>query len=163
MTTHSEQYLTFIIRGEEHAVPILRVKEIIEYETVTRVPGTPQWVRGVINLRGAILPVIDLASKFGHAESAVTKTTCTVVVETNLRDELITVGVMADAVSEVLDFTAGQIEPPPSFGTHVRVDYLLGMGKLERKLVLILDIDRLLSPVELEEAVAATAPESVAV
>jgi purine-binding chemotaxis protein CheW len=154
----TEQYLTFVIRGEEHAVPILRVKEIIEFETVTRVPGTPAWVRGVINLRGAILPVIDLASKFGHDASPVTRTTCTVVVETQLRGELITVGVMADAVSEVLDFSAGQIEPPPSFGTHVRVDYLLGMGKLDRKLVLILDIDRLLSPVELEEAVAATEP-----
>lgn len=157
MSTHSEQYLTFIIRNEEHAVPILRVREIIEFETVTHVPGTPSWVRGVINLRGAILPVIDLAAKFGHESSAVTKTTCTVVVETQLRGDWITVGVMADAVSEVLDLTAEQIEPPPSFGTHIRVDYLLGMGKLDRKLVLLLDIDRLLSPVELEVAVAATA------
>jgi purine-binding chemotaxis protein CheW len=156
MTTHSEQYLTFIIRGEEHAVPILRVKEIIEFETVTGVPGTPPWVRGVINLRGAILPVVDLAAKFGHPPSPVIKTTCTVVVETELRGEMISVGVMADAVSEVLDLSSDQIEPPPSFGTQIRVDYLLGMGKLERKLVLILDIDRLLSPVELEHAVAAT-------
>jgi purine-binding chemotaxis protein CheW len=155
MSSQSEQYLTFIVRGEEHAVPILRVKEIIEFETVTRVPGTPSWVRGVINLRGAILPVVDLASKFGDDESPVTKTTCTVVVETTHRGETITIGVMADSVSEVIDFTADQIEPPPSFGTHVRVDYLLGMGKLERKLVLLLDIDRLLSPVELQEAVAA--------
>lgn len=152
----TEQYLTFIVRGEEHAVPILRVKEIIEFETVTRVPGTPEWVRGVINLRGAILPVVDLSTKFGGNESAVTKTTCTVVVETNHRGETITIGVMADSVSEVIDFAADQIEPPPSFGTHVRVDYLLGMGKLDKKLVLILDIDRLLSPVELQEAIAAT-------
>ncbi|HEX2833349.1 MAG TPA: chemotaxis protein CheW [Thermoanaerobaculia bacterium] len=152
----TEQYLTFIVRGEEHAVPILRVKEIIEFETVTRVPGTPEWVRGVINLRGAILPVVDLSTKFGGNESVVTKTTCTVVVETSHRGETITIGVMADSVSEVIDFTAAQIEPPPSFGTHVRVDYLLGMGKLDRKLVLILDIDRLLSPVELQEAIAAT-------
>ncbi|HET7434337.1 MAG TPA: chemotaxis protein CheW [Thermoanaerobaculia bacterium] len=149
------QYLTFMVRGEEHAVPILRVKEIIEFETVTRVPGTPSWVRGVINLRGSILPVVDLSSKFGHGESAVTKTTCTVVVETNHRNDTIVLGVMADSVSEVLDFAADQIEPPPSFGTAVRVDYLAGMGKVDRKLVLILDIDRLLSPVELEAAVAA--------
>ncbi|HEX7828464.1 MAG TPA: chemotaxis protein CheW, partial [Thermoanaerobaculia bacterium] len=92
----------------------------------------------------------------GGDESPVTKTTCTVVVETSHRGETIAIGVMADAVSEVIDFTAEQIEPPPSFGTHVRVDYLLGMGKLDRKLVLLLDIDRLLSPVELEQAVGAT-------
>ena len=158
MHTHSEQYLTFVIRGEEHGVPILQVREIIELERVTHVPGTPPWVRGVINLRGAILPVIDLAAKFGHEPSPVTKTTCTVVVETSLRGELITIGVMADAVSEVLDLAPEQIEPAPSFGTHVRVDYLLGMGKVDRKLVLLLDLDRLLSPVELEETVAATEP-----
>ncbi|HEX7830806.1 MAG TPA: chemotaxis protein CheW, partial [Thermoanaerobaculia bacterium] len=111
MTQHSEQYLTFIVRGEEHAVPILRVREIIEFETVTRVPGTPSWVRGVINLRGSILPVVDLSSKFGGDESPVTKTTCTVVVETSHRGETIAIGVMADAVSEVIDFTAEQIEP----------------------------------------------------
>ena len=152
----TEQYLTFIVRGEEHAVPILRVREIIEFETVTHVPGTPARVRGVINLRGAILPVVDLAAKFGAERSNVTNTTCTVVVETNHRGDIIPIGVMADAVSEVVDLTAEQIEPPPSFGTHVRVDYLLGMGKLDRKLVLLLDLDRLLSPVELELATGAT-------
>jgi purine-binding chemotaxis protein CheW len=163
----SQQHLTFIIRGEEHAVPILRVKEIIEFETVTRVPGTPAYVRGVINLRGAVLPVIDLAAKFGHGESAAGKTTCIVVVETRLRDELLVIGVMADAVSEVLDLRDDDIEPPPSFGTHIRVDYLLGMGKVAGagaagKLVLILDIDRLLSPVEMQEAIAATGEPAVA-
>ncbi|MGN6183533.1 MAG: chemotaxis protein CheW [Thermoanaerobaculia bacterium] len=152
----TEQYLTFIVRGEEHGVPILRVKEIIEFSTVTRVPGTPAWVRGVINLRGVILPVVDLSTKFGGDESIVTKTTCTVVVETKHHGETLTIGVMADAVSEVVDFTPEQIEPAPSFGTHVRVDYLRGMGKLERKLVLLLDIDRLLSPVELQTALEAT-------
>jgi purine-binding chemotaxis protein CheW len=157
MSAHSDQYLTFIIRGEEHAVPILRVKEIIEFEAVTAVPHTPDYVRGVINLRGAVLPVIDLAAKFGHESSAVTKTTCIVVVETQLHNELLTVGVLADAVSEVLDLSTDQIEATPSFGTHVRTDFLLGVGKLAKKLVLLLDIDRLLSPVELETAVAATA------
>ncbi len=168
MSAHSDQYLTFIIRGEEHAVPILRVKEIIEFEAVTAVPHTPEYVRGVINLRGAVLPVIDLAAKFGHEPSAVTKTTCIVVVETQLSNrssatphsgvaELLTVGVLADAVSEVLDLSADQIEATPSFGTHVRTDFLLGVGKLAKKLVLLLDIDRLLSPVELETAVAAAA------
>lgn len=156
MSAHSDQYLTFIIRGEEHAVPILRVKEIIEFEAVTAVPHTPSYVRGVINLRGAVLPVIDLSAKFGFDAAQITKTTCIVVVETQLQNELITVGVLADSVSEVLDLSSDQIEPPPSFGTHVRVDFLLGVGKLAKKLVLLLDIDRLLSPIELESAVAAT-------
>jgi purine-binding chemotaxis protein CheW len=148
-----EQYLTFIIRGEEYAVGILRVKEIIEYETVTRVPAVPVHVRGVINLRGAVLPVVDLAAKFGGEESAPSKTTCIVVVETRLRDEMVVAGLMADAVSEVVDLAADQIEPPPPFGTGVRVDFLTGMGKLDGRLVLILDIDRVLSPVELQSAI----------
>jgi purine-binding chemotaxis protein CheW len=152
---NKEQYLTFFIRGEEYAVGILRVKEIIEYETVTHVPAVPAHVRGVINLRGALLPVVDLAAKFGAHESAPTKTTCIVVVETKLNDEIVIAGIVADAVSEVVDVSDDQIEPPPSFGTGVRVDFLTGMGKLDGRLVLILDIDRVLSPVELMETIDA--------
>jgi purine-binding chemotaxis protein CheW len=151
-----EQYLTFFIRSEEYAVGILRVKEILEYETVTRVPGMPPHVRGVINLRGAVLPVVDLAAKFGHAETEVTRTTCIVVVETRVDGELLVVGLLADAVSQVIDLAADQIEPPPSFGTGIRIDFLTGMGKAEGRLVLILDLDRILSPVELLEAIEAT-------
>ena len=150
-----EQYLTFFIRGEEYAVGILRVKEIIEYETVTRVPAVPPHVRGVINLRGAVLPVVDLAAKFGSPETDVTRTTCIVIVETQLRDEIVVAGIMTDAVSEVVDLGADQIEPPPPFGTGVRVDFLVGMGKLDGRLVLILDIDRVLSPVELQQTIEA--------
>jgi purine-binding chemotaxis protein CheW len=141
----NHQYLTFLVRGEEYAAAILRVKEIIEYETVTRVPATPAHVRGVINLRGAVLPVVDLAAKFGHGATEPARTTCIVVVETRLGDELLTVGLLADAVSEVVDIADAAIEPPPSFGTNVCVDFLVGMGKLDGRLVLILDIDRLLS------------------
>lgn len=151
----SQQYLTFFIRGEEYAIGILRVREILEYETVTRVPTTPVHVRGVINLRGSVMPVIDLAAKFGHGETVPAQTTCVVVVETRLRDELVTVGLMADAVSEVVDIAAAAIEPPPSFGTHVRIDFLTGMGKLDGRLVLVLDIDRILSPVEIAETIDA--------
>ena len=154
----NQQYLTFFIRGEEYAVGILRVREILEYETVTRVPTTPSHVRGVVNLRGAVMPVIDLAAKFGHGESVPARTTCIVVVETRLRDEantLTTVGIMADAVSEVVDIAAEAIEPPPPFGTHVRIDFLIGMGKLEGRLVLVLDIDSILSPVEIEQTIDA--------
>jgi purine-binding chemotaxis protein CheW len=156
-----EQYLTFFIRSEEYAVGILRVKEIIEYETVTRVPAMPAHVRGVINLRGAVLPVIDLAAKFGHGESAPARTTCIVVVETQVDGELLVVGLMADAVSEVVDLASEQIEPPPPFGTNVRVDFLVGMGKLEGQLVLVLDLDRILSPVELQSALDAVATETI--
>ena len=152
-----EQYLTFFIRSEEYAVGILRVKEILEYEAVTRVPRMPSHVRGVINLRGAVLPVIDLAAKFGHPETEPTRTTCIVVVETKVEGEMLVIGVLADSVSQVIDLAAEQIEPPPSFGTSVRLDFLTGMGKPDGRLVLLLDLDRILSPVELLEAIDATA------
>jgi purine-binding chemotaxis protein CheW len=149
------QYLTFFIRDEEYAVEILRVKEIIEFEHVTRVPTTPAHVRGVINLRGAVLPVVDLSAKFGNAETELTRTTCIVVVETRLNDELLTIGVVSSAVSEVVDIADAAIEPAPSFGTGVSVDFLTGMGKLDGRLVLILDIDRVLSPVEIQQTIEA--------
>ena len=149
------QYLTFFIRDEEYAVEILRLREIIEFERVTHVPTMPAHVRGVINLRGAVLPVIDLATKFGHGHTDATRTTCIVVVETKLQNEWITVGVVASSVSEVVDIRESDIEAPPSFGTNVRVDFLTGMGKLDGRLVLILDIDRVLSPVEILETIEA--------
>jgi len=156
-------YLTFFIRGEEYAAPILRVKEIIEYETVTRVPSTPAHVRGVINLRGAVLPVIDLAAKFGSGETEATRTTCIVVVETRLDKtnigETLDVGLIADSVSEVVEIADEQIEEPPAFGTGIRVDFLAGMGKVDHKLVLVLDIDRVLSPVEIQQTIEAAALE----
>jgi purine-binding chemotaxis protein CheW len=153
----NSQYLTFFIRGEEYAVGILRVKEIIEYETVTRVPTTPAHVRGVINLRGAVLPVVDLAAKFGHGSIEPARTTCIVVVETRLGGGLLTVGLLADSVSEVVDIADAAIEPPPSFGTNIRVDFLIGMAKLDGRLALVLDLDRILSPAEVQQAIDAAA------
>lgn len=157
----TDQYLTFFIRTEEYAVEILRVKEIIEFERVTRVPSMPAHVRGVINLRGSVLPVIDLAAKFGHGESVPSRTTCIVVVETQIDGEVLVAGVIADAVSEVIDLPAAQIEPPPPFGTNVRVDFLAGMGKLDGRLVLVLDLDRILTPVEVLEIAEAAASEEI--
>jgi len=154
MQQSNDQYLTFFIRGEEYAVGILRVKEIIEYDTVTRVPTTPAHVRGVLNLRGTVLPVIDLAAKFGHGDTEATRTTCVIVAETKLDDAMLVVGLLADAVSTVVDIPADAIEPPPSFGTNVRVDFLTGMGKLEGRLVLILDLDRILSPIDVGQALS---------
>ncbi|HLG17969.1 MAG TPA: chemotaxis protein CheW [Blastocatellia bacterium] len=143
------QYLTFFLAGEEYAISILRVKEIIAYGTLTKVPTMPPFIRGVINLRGSVVPVVDLAVRFGMPESPVTKWTCIVIAEIDLEGEQTVMGVMADAVNQVLDLSPDDIEAPPAFGTQVRIDYLLGMGKVGKKFALILDIDRVLSPEEL--------------
>src|SRR6185437_4356702 len=124
-------------------------------ESVTRVPSLPAHMRGVINLRGAVLPVVAVAAKFGREESATTRTSCIVVVETKVEGDLVVVGLVADAVSEVVQIPDGTIEVPPSFGTGVRVDFLTGMGKLDGRIVLILDIDRVLAPVEIQQTIDA--------
>jgi purine-binding chemotaxis protein CheW len=142
------QYLTFFVGGEEYAVNILKVKEIIEYDTVTAVPNTAPWIRGVTNLRGNVVPVIDLAVKFGLPASQVSKLSCIVITEVSFDGDNLTMGVMADSVSQVLDFSENDIEAPPPFGTRVRIEFLLGMGKLGKKFCLILDIDKVLSAEE---------------
>lgn len=152
------QYLAFFLAGDECAIGILRVKEIIEFDSVTRVPATPPWVRGVMNLRGSVVPVIDLAVKFGLPPSTVTRRTCIVVVETDLEGERVVMGVMADSVSQVLDVAPEDVEPAPAFGTSVRVDYLLGLGRLQDRFVLLLDIDRVLSAAELLKVASVEAP-----
>ena len=151
------QYLTFYLAGEEYAIGILQVKEILEYDTLTKVPQTPASVRGVINLRGSVVPVVDLAAKFGLPPSPVTKRTCIVIVEVDLDGQRTVMGVLADAVSQVMDLGPTDVEPPPAFGTAVRVDYLQGMGKVGKKFVLILDMDRVLSAPELLATEALTA------
>jgi len=153
-TSRDGQYLSFFIAGEEYAVGILRVKEIIEFGSPTKVPSTPTWIRGVINLRGEVVPVVDLAAKFGLAATPVTKWTCVVIVETELEGQIHTMGVMVDTVSQVIDLAASDIERTPTFGTRVRVDFLLGMGKTGGKFVLLLDIDKVLSASEVLQAAA---------
>lgn len=140
-----EQYLTFLLAGEEYAISILEVKEIIEYDTVTTVPKTPKWIRGVINLRGSVVPVLDLGVKFGMGERPVTKTSCIIIVEGHVENQNTLMGVMADSVSQVMDIAPGEIQPVPAFGTRIRVDYLQGMAQLGKKFVLLLDIDKILS------------------
>jgi len=164
-TSDRAQYLTFSLSGGEYAIPVLSVREIIEHESVTRVPSTPDFVRGVINLRGSVVPVVDLARKFGLAESAVTKRTCIVIVEAASERGRTVLGVLADAVNQVVEFGPAEIEPPPSFGAPVRVDFLKGLGKLGDGFVLILDTDRVLSTDEMsgvtaipEKAIAAASP-----
>ncbi len=147
--TVQQQYLTFFLEDEEYAVNIQRVKEIIEYTTVTKVPKVPQWIRGVINLRGNVVPVVDLAVRFGLEERPVTKTTCIVIVEVQQDSERTVMGVIADAVNQVIDLAPKDIEEPPAFGTRVRLEYLFGMGKLGKKFALILNVDSVLSTAEL--------------
>jgi purine-binding chemotaxis protein CheW len=156
-----EQYLTFFIGDDEYAVGILRVREIIQYDAVTRVPKTPSWVRGVINLRGSVVPVVDLAVKFGLPESLPTKSTCIVIIETEIEGERAIMGVLADAVSQVVDLPPSEVQAPPTLGTRVRVDYLVGMGRSGKKFVLILDVDKVLSADEVLATVATVEPDEV--
>ena len=144
-----QQYLTFLLAGEEYAIGILKVKEIIEYDTVTVVPKTPKWIRGVINLRGSVVPVVDLAVKFGMEERAVTRTTCIVILEGQLENQNTTMGIVADSVNQVVDLTADDIREVPEFGTRVQVNYLLGMAQMSKKFALLLDVDKVLSTEEL--------------
>jgi len=144
-----QQYLTFMLGGETYAMGILAIKEIIEYGNLTEVPRMPQFIRGVINLRGAVVPVIDLSSRFGKQATQVTRRTCIVIVEVagggEMQNETQDVGVMVDAVNAVLEIPAGEIEPPPSFGANIRADFMSGMGKVNGKFVIILNIHHVLS------------------
>jgi chemotaxis signal transduction protein len=153
------QYLTFSVAGEEYGISVLTVREILEYDTITRVPRTPAFIRGVINLRGRVVPVVDLASRFGLPPSEVTKRTCVVIVEVELEGERTVMGLIADAVSQVIELGPDDIEPSPSFGTRVDVAYLKGMGRLEKRFVLLLNIDRVLSAGDAEEMAAAVSSE----
>jgi purine-binding chemotaxis protein CheW len=146
-----QQHLTFMIGGEEYAVSLLKVKEIIEFDTVTEVPKTPEWIRGVINLRGSVVPVIDLAVKFRQAPSIAGKLTCIVITEVECEGAATVMGIMADSVRQVIDLKPQDVEPPPTFGTRVKVDYLLGMARSGKKFCLILDTEKVLSTDELLE------------
>ncbi|MGO9085554.1 MAG: chemotaxis protein CheW [Candidatus Sulfotelmatobacter sp.] len=143
------QYLTFFTAGEEYAVNIGKVKEIVKYEAITTVPNTPVWIRGVTNLRGTVVPVVDLAVKFGLAASGTSKFSCIIITEVLFQGENLTMGVLADSVSQVLELSAEDIEETPPFGTQVKTEYLLGMGPLGKKFCLILDIDKVLSADEI--------------
>jgi len=143
------QYLTFLTAGEEYAISIVKVTEIVEYETVTTVPNTPIWIRGVTNLRGRVVPVVDLAAKFGLPLSSISKFSCIIITDVMFQGENLTMGVLADSVSQVIELSADEIEHTPPFGTRVKTEYLLGMGTLGKKFCLILDIDKVLSADEL--------------
>jgi purine-binding chemotaxis protein CheW len=143
------QYLGFSLADEQYALELLRIREIIEHVPITRVPGMPPAVLGVINLRGRVVPVVDLAVKLGLGPRPLTRWTCFIIVDALQEGERVPLGLLADSVSEVLDLSAEDIQPPPSFGTRLSVDSLRGVGRQQERFVLLLDLDRLLLPEEL--------------
>ena len=154
----AHQYLTFLLSGEMYALGILNVKEIIEYGQLTEIPMMPPFIRGVINLRGSVVPVIDLAARFGHTQSQVGKRTCIVIIEVHQGEDKHDLGIMVDAVSEVLEIPASEIEPPPSFGAKIRADFIAGMGKVAGKFVILLNIQHVLSVDEMALLSKVSAP-----
>ena len=139
------QYLTFVLNSEVFAMDIRCVREIIQHGAMTAVPLMPNFVRGVINLRGAVVPVIDLQARFGRAQARVGNKTCIVVIDASGEGEKTELGLMVDAVSEVIDIAKTDIEPAPQFGTSIQRDFIQGLGKVDGKFVVILDTARALN------------------
>ena len=152
------QFLTFMLAGEVFAIGILAIKEIIEYDHLTAVPMMPACIRGVINLRGSVVPVMDLSARFGNKAAQVTRRTCIVIVEIEAEGDRRDVGVIVDAVNEVLEIAAGDIEPAPAFGSRIRSDFIAGIGKVNGKFVILLNVDRVLSTDEIGALAAVDAP-----
>lgn len=161
--SEQQQYLTFLIGEEEYGVPVLRVREIVAYGSVTRVPSAPSWIRGVINLRGVIVPVVDLALKFGLPATRIGRRTCIVIVEVALVNEETAMGVLSDAVQEVATLAPEDIEPPPPFGSAVRIEFLIGMRTSGRGFLQLLDIDKVLATDELLAVTGLEVPKDTAV
>ena len=148
-THDQEQYLTFVLGGATFGIEILSIKEIIEYGQLTAVPMMPAFIRGVINLRGAVVPVIDLQARFGRESSPVSKRTCIVIVEIASGGETQDVGIVVDQVNEVVQIPGSEIEPAPSFGAGIRTDFIAGMGKLDGRFIVILRLEAVLAVDEL--------------
>lgn len=156
------QYLTFLVTGEIFAIAISSIKEIIEYRPPTDVPMMPAFMRGVINLRGRVVPVIDLSARFGRGRSEPTRRSCIVIVEV-AHEHQQELGIAVDGVSAVLEIADADIEPPPDFGARLRADFISGMGKLGERFVIILAIDKVLSIDELTLLGGAAGPAAEAV
>jgi purine-binding chemotaxis protein CheW len=145
------KYLTFKLAEEDYGISLLKVREIIGMMPITSVPRTPDFVKGVINLRGKVIPVTDLRLRFGMTESAYTDRTCIIVVEVKGTDSTLQTGIVVDAVTEVLPVKAEEIEPTPEFGAKVDTHYILGMANLDGAVKILLDIDRVLTTEEIAE------------
>ena len=143
------QYLTFKLEEEIFALDISKVREVLDFTSITKVPRTPEFMRGVINLRGNVVPVVDMRLKFGMTKTENTVNTCIIIVEIHLDGETTVLGALADAVQEVIELGSGQIEPAPKIGTRLKTDFIQGMGKQGEGFIIILDIDRVFSADEL--------------
>ncbi len=148
--TSTTQYLTFKLSDEVFAVDVAEVREILDFTTVTKVPQTPEFMRGVINLRGSVVPVVDMRLKFGLAMTEKTVNTCVIVMEMELEGEAVIVGALADSVQEVLELEPEQIEPAPRIGTKLNTEFIRGMGKRDEHFIIILDIEKVFTLDELE-------------
>ncbi|MEA1969797.1 MAG: chemotaxis protein CheW [Thermodesulfobacteriota bacterium] len=149
ITTKTGKYLTFTLADETYGIGILKVKEIIGMMPVTAIPRTPAFVKGVINLRGKVIPVIDLRLKFNMDSIAYSERTCIIVVEIEAKSGTVLIGIVVDAVSEVLNIKREEIEETPTFGISLNTDYILGMAKMEGKVKILLNIDKVLSSEEI--------------
>ncbi|WP_333875279.1 chemotaxis protein CheW [Methylobacter sp.] len=145
------QYLTFCAGNENLAISILDVKEIIEMNTITDVPMTPDYIRGVINLRGNVVPVIDLSARLGRQSSEITKRSCIVLVQVEYKDDAQLLGMLVDAVDEILEIPEANIMPPPDFGADIRTDFIQSMGRVGDEFIILLNINRVLSIKELSQ------------
>lgn len=143
------QYLSFMLGQEIFALDIAKVREVLDYRSPTKVPQTPAYMNGVINLRGGVVPVIDMRLKFGMSPTERTVNTCIIIVEVSMAAESLVIGALADSVREVFDLLASDIEPAPRIGTKLRTEFLRGMGKKDDSFILILDIDRVFTEQEI--------------
>ncbi|CAK0753463.1 purine-binding chemotaxis protein CheW [Gammaproteobacteria bacterium] len=157
--SEQHQFLTFSVAGEAYAIGILNIKEIIKFTQVTPVPLLPTFIRGVINLRGEVVPVIDLAARFGHPLVSQTRSTCVVILDLITESEHLSVGVLVESVSEVVEIPPQNIGPAPAFGAKIRTDFIEGMGKLESGFVILLDIAKVFSMDEIA-ALAQAGPKN---
>lgn len=150
--TETGQYLTFELQEEVFALDISKVREVLDYTRVTKVPDTPEFMLGVINLRGSVVPVVDMRLKFGMSKTEKTLNTCIIIVEVELDGETTILGALADSVEEVMELDPDRIEPPPRIGTRLKTKFLKGMGKRDEHFIIILDIDKIFSADELAPA-----------
>ena len=148
--TETRQYLSFKLNEEEFALDISRVREVLDYAKITKVPQTPEFMCGVINLRGSVVPVIDLKRRFGISDTLKTVDSRIIIGEVSLDGDATVLGVLADAVNEVMELEPGCIDPAPTIGTRMNTDFIRGMGKREEEFIMILDIDKVFSALEMK-------------
>ncbi|MCP4754944.1 MAG: chemotaxis protein CheW [Proteobacteria bacterium] len=156
----TNQFLAFKLDEEVFAFDISKVREVLEFDTVTKVPQTPEMMKGVINLRGSVVPVIDMRTKFGMGETEKTVNTVIIIIEIDLDEESTMIGALVDSVNEVMDLDTDHIEPPPKIGAKLNTEFIRGMGKQGDQFIIILDIEKIFSSEELAEVQQASEPTS---